>query len=166
MSMLPEAINTEEYEEFGGNTPVPPGDYLCELVEDKIEPAVTSKGHHCTVLKVQWKIIDGNQTDRRLFDRFYVKHQDAEMSKKCRGIFKNFVKAMFGSDKTISQTEVLYGNPVVIRVVHGNNPDFPVEVKGYFPASSYKGTQPQNQTAQAQNTAQAQSSATGNAWGQ
>jgi hypothetical protein len=111
MANLGETFNADDHEEPISFDPLPPGEYVAQVVDSEIKDTKAGDGKY---VKLQWQVIDGEYTNRIVFANYNIinpseKAQEIgerEFAAACRGLGKSHV----------SDTEELHAIPCVIKL--------------------------------------------------
>ena len=112
-------MNTEFPEDFDpsqeeGNTwsVIPAGEYVAQAIEAEVSP--TKKGDG-TVLKLVWKILEGEHEGRQVWQYVTYRHPSEQAQKFGRKTIKDLCVAM-GIEQAVQDANVFLHKPVKIRV--------------------------------------------------
>jgi hypothetical protein len=108
---LEEAFNPEK-EEGTSFDLVPPGTYLAEIEDAKV---VTTKNGNGQMVKLRWKITEGEHENRVLWQQLIIQHTSADAQKFGRRKFKDLCVALNITDP-VNDLEVLHFKPCRIMV--------------------------------------------------
>ena len=120
------ADSGDEFAEYGGfkddkpqeSKPVSEGDHLAQVQSAKMVDASEGQRNYgaIRILEIQWRIIDGDDKKRVIYERISLKHQDAEAVQRARGIMGE-IRLALGLNE-IPNAGSLVGKQCMIKVKH------------------------------------------------
>lgn len=87
---------------------LPPGEYLIQAVKSDVKPTRSGNG---TVAEYEYEILDGQFKGRRLWDRFNMRHENAQAQEIGQRQFSALCHA--AGVMNVSNTEQLHFKPVI-----------------------------------------------------
>ena len=120
---LDEAFNTQTEEGTPDLQPLPAGNYVATIVDAKVGPLKSGKGQ---AVLLRWKIQDGANQGRLIFDRVIVAHESAEAMKFGRRKLKDIADAC-SVKGLITDLTVLLNKPcsVYVKIEQDQNGEYP-----------------------------------------
>lgn len=108
--------------------PVPAGDYIAQITESSIKPTKSGSG---TVLNLTWTIIDGQFTNRKIFDRVNIQNQNPEAERIGQSQLSSICHAVGVTN--LQDSNQLHGRPVKVKVKIRKDEQYgdSNEIKGY-----------------------------------
>ena len=93
-------------------SPIPEGEYIAEIVDSSLKPTKAGNG---MMLNLQWRIIDGRYTNRRIFERLNIVNPNEKAQEISQRSLKRICAAV-GKTECRDSVE-LHGKPVKIKVI-------------------------------------------------
>ena len=106
---FPEIFDPETQE---GNSPLPVGEYVAQVVEASIQQPNSGDGYH---LALTWKIIEGDYGGRQVWQRITYLHSSEQAQTIGRKMLKDLCVAT-GVAEQVDDAEVFLFKPVRIRL--------------------------------------------------
>lgn len=110
---------------------IPAGDYIAQITESSIKPTKSGSG---TVLNLTWTIIDGQFSNRKVFDRVNIQNQNPEAEKIGQSQLSSICHA--AGVLNLQDSNQLHGRPCKIKVKIRKDEQWgdSNEIKGYSAA--------------------------------
>jgi hypothetical protein len=120
-------------------SPIPAGDYIAQVTDSSIKPTKSGSG---MILNLTWTILDGQYTNRKVFDRINIQNQNPEAEK----IGQRQLSAVCHATGVLKlqDSNQLHGRPCKITVKIRKDEQYgdSNEVKGYTQAAGAVAAQP------------------------
>jgi len=122
MSKLPEAFNPAAVpEDDGAFTPLPAGNYVCDIVESEYLQTKNGAGMRIALTLV---VAEGIHAGRRLFDSLLMQHANEEPVNIAKKRLRDY--CLCARIKSLNETEQLHGTRVTVIVKIRNDPNYGV----------------------------------------
>jgi len=118
MAQLGEAFDASTVEPRDDISPVPPGEYIAEIVESDIVDTKAKDAHgnpNGQTITLTWKIVQGDFENRRVWDRINFRHTNEVTQRIGQQALAELCTAV-GLKGPLDDTTELHGVPVEIRV--------------------------------------------------
>ena len=112
MADLDEEFNPNDVPEDDRSfDPIPPGDYLMQVIESEIKPTKSGSGEQ---LILTLEVIDGPMTNRRVWDRMNIRNQNPEAQRIAQRALADLCLAI--GVASLTNTEQLHFKPFTGRL--------------------------------------------------
>lgn len=113
---------------------MPAGEYLAQIVDSEVKPTKSGSG---MVLKLTWKVVDGQFANRNVFEYVNMQNQNPTAEKIGKETLTKICSAI-GVTARVTDSTQLHGKPAKIVLAVKQDPQFGEsnEIKAYKKASS------------------------------
>lgn len=116
-------------DEVKGFEALPAGNYLASVFEAEVKETKAGTG---TLIKIQFKVVDGNYENRRFFANYNITNPNDEAQRIGRGQLKNMMSCAGCTDFKLEDVRTLVGLVVVVKLAFKtDNYGDGNEVRGY-----------------------------------
>lgn len=150
-------VNLEDVDtsERGGFTPIPPGEYMVQIVEG----SVIRKDNGDAMMKLCFEVMDGEFEGRKLFENLNIRHSNPTAQKIALETLTELWRDAMGGSGNPPNVEVMTFKPVRAKVAvekRKDTGDMQNRIKRFFPLN---GAPPEQKVAPAQSRPQATTAA-------